>query len=234
MAYRSLDKNLGQPIFIVGCARSFTSMIGEMLHKSGVFGGNIGGTINEHNPNGMFENTAIRNKVVKPYLRKIGADPRGQKPLANSAKCYSDKTIRESTIKILHDQGLKPNQMWYYKEPKLCMVWRAWEEQFPEARWIIVKRRLSDIAHSCMNTRFLTEYNKIDGWLKWAARHEKALNDIRFKANKAFEIWPERALCGHFSEVREMFSFLDIELKSDVVRGCINKEYWHYGSDQNR
>jgi hypothetical protein len=234
MAYRDLEKNLGQTIFVVGCARSFTSMIGEILYRSGIFAGRIGGTKNPHNPNGMFENLDLREKVVKPYLRKHGFDPRGQKPLVNYNKHYPDNTIRSETIKILYSQGLKPGQSWFYKEPKLCMVWRAWNENFPNAYWVVVKRRLSDTAISCFNTRFLTAYNNSEEWFAWAAKHELALNALKSEVENVFEVWPEKILCGHFSEVRALCSFLGVAFRHKNISKCVNKKAWHYGANTNR
>ena len=69
-------------ILITGCARSGTSMIAGIINMCGAFAGDTSGP-NRYNQKGMYENAKIRNSIVKPYLREIGMDPKGQFPLPN-------------------------------------------------------------------------------------------------------------------------------------------------------
>ena len=68
------------PIIITGCARSGTSLTAGIVNLSGAYGGDMHGP-NKYNARGMYENKSIKEVLDKPYLRSIGADPKGQKPL---------------------------------------------------------------------------------------------------------------------------------------------------------
>ena len=59
------------PILITGAARSGTSMTAGNIHKCGAWGGDMAGST-RYNRKGMFENTEIRNTMVKTIMKSIG------------------------------------------------------------------------------------------------------------------------------------------------------------------
>ena len=140
------------PIIIVGCARSGTSMTAGMINICGAFGGMMFGPSQEAQK-GMFENKRIRNDIVKPYLSKIGCDPMGQKPLPNNRQVFevSQPEVdawRNNVQAIMTDEGYKEGE-WFVKCPKSALVWYIWHRAFPDARWVIIKRNHEDLATSC-------------------------------------------------------------------------------------
>ena len=61
---------ISPPILLTGCARSGTSLTAGIVNLCGAFGGIMSGP-NRNNAKGMFENSKIRNTIIKPYLQKI-------------------------------------------------------------------------------------------------------------------------------------------------------------------
>ena len=80
-----------EPILITGAARSGTSLCAGTTNICGAWGGSLSGPT-KYNRKGMFENSEIRNAVVKPYLRRIGCDPMGQDPLPDIKSIKEIKT----------------------------------------------------------------------------------------------------------------------------------------------
>lgn len=95
-----------EPILITGCARSGTSMTAGIFHTCGVWGGVMGGA-NRYNKKGTFENSAIRQSIVKLFLKEIGVDPLGQNPLPDINSLPKVDDWRDRILETLVHQGLE-------------------------------------------------------------------------------------------------------------------------------
>src|SRR3990167_1759798 len=169
---RSFSMNYSDnPIFITGCARSGTSLTAGIIHLCGAFGGKMRRP-NINNQKGMFENIAITQDLVKPFLKSIGADKMGQNPLPDPAKVVLKANIlahqwRQNVISILNSEGYIGDRPFFYKGAKMCLMWEIWHAAFPNAQWIIVRRNKEDIIDSCLRTSFMKAYKDRGGWAKW-------------------------------------------------------------------
>jgi hypothetical protein len=213
------------PILITGCARSGTSLTAGIIHLCGAFGGDMFGP-NKYNQKGMFENKEVRQSVVKPYLRKIGVDPLGQKPLPNNRQVFgigNSEHIewRNRIQEIYKHQGYIDGE-WFYKGAKICLIWLIWHRAFPKAKWIIVRRNREDIANSCMRTAFMRAYTNQKGWLAWVEKHEKRFDEMRQMRLNLFEFWPSRILTGDFLHAEELSNFLELNYNRDLVETFID------------
>src|SRR5690606_36215574 len=115
-------------IIVTGAARSGTSLTTRILQAHGC---HLGSTVN-----GLYENTDVRDGVVKRYLRSIGADPLGQSILADTDNLAYVPGWRK-TVERHFRAFPKP---WAYKCAKATLIWPVWHEAFPDAKWIIVRR----------------------------------------------------------------------------------------------
>jgi len=150
------------PILITGCARSGTSMTAGILDRCGAYGGNLLMGHSRANRKSFYENREIRDNILKPYLMLCGADPLGQKPLPQPQALLPLANLRSKIEQIFKFQGYKDGP-WYYKGSKMCLVWPTFHTAFPEAKWVIVRRRDEDIVYSCMRTAFMRAYRKPEG-----------------------------------------------------------------------
>lgn len=221
------------PILITGCARSGTSLTSGVVFLGGAFGGKLAGP-NSNNKRGMFENTEIRNGIVKPYLRKMGVDPLGQKPLPDIFQVlkhsYDAERVgrwKTKITEIMKTHGYKEGP-WFYKGAKLCLIWPLWYEAFPKAKWIIVKRESKDIAASCMRTGFMRAYNSESGWMEWIETHLNRFEEMKTqKGLNVFEIWPQKMIEGDLTEIRECITkYLGMEWKEKEVLNFIAPALW--------
>lgn len=212
------------PTLITGCARSGTSIVAGCINICGSFGGNLSGP-NKYNAKGMYENSFIRDHVEKPYLRSIGMDPLGQHPLPDTNSLAIPANWRRTIHSVVEREGYAGGS-WYYKGAKACLIWPIWNYAFPNAKWIIVRRRSADIAQSCLNTAFMRAYKDYDGWIKWINHHEKKFVEMIEAGLNVKMIWPERIVKGNYEQLYEVIEWLGLTWKSKEVIDFIELKLW--------
>jgi len=220
-------KGVPPPILITGCPRSGTSLTAGIIDLCGAWGGEcVPG--NRDNPRGFFENWPIKRDLVKPYLRSIGADDRGQKPLP-PRKLEPVPWWREAVVDSIVDQGYNINvgSVWYVKEAKACLMWQVWHHAFPDATWVIVRRRAETIARSCLATGFMRAYSDFAGWMRYVKEHEARFEIMKAAGLKYIEVWPERAVRGDLLEFESLITRLGLQWDAAAVKEFIMPEVWH-------
>lgn len=173
-------------IIVTGCPRTGTSMVAGILHLAGAFVGDTGKPT-QYNAKGFFENLRIREEVIKPLLRKLGIDDKGQDILnapyefpADVVKEHADG-IRRSVLAIFKEEGWDESgfQSWLIKEPKITLVWQFFREAFPCAVWVTTNRYVTDTVEECLQTPFLKFFKDRDGWRKWVTAYRIRLDKLR-------------------------------------------------------
>jgi hypothetical protein len=211
-------------VLITGCARSGTSMTAGILHMHGLFCGSTCGA-NRYNRKGMFENTAIRNGIVKPYLSLMGCDPMGQNPLPDTANLHPFKSLRKEMLDVLSKQGWD-GQDWMYKGAKMCLFWPVLHEAFPKAKWVIVRRADDEIVNSCMKTAFMRKRTTPEEWQEWIDHHKRCFNEMHECGLDIFELWPSKFVYGDLSELHELIDWLGLEWNQQAVDDFIEPKFW--------
>lgn len=224
---------VNSPILITGCARSGTSMTAGIIDLSGAWGGETSGS-NKNNRKGMFENTRIRNHLVKPFLQSLGVDPLGQDPLPDIEECklVSGEAVlnfRKRVFKIIIDQGYRGEEQWYYKGAKLCLIWPLWHRMFPHAKWVIVRRKSEDIISSCLKTSFMKAFTKEEGWLKWVDHHKDRFLEMGKEGLDIQHVWPQKMIDFDLGEIGKVIANLGITWNQDKVQDFIEPSYWSGG-----
>ena len=221
------------PTLITGCARSGTSMTAGVIFLSGAKGGDMFGPT-RFNPRGMYENKIIREGMVKPYLRSIGADPMGQKPLPDLQRVWADANCAEtvgawrSNIQaLMRAQGVGEDEPWAYKGAKMCLFWPLWHAAFPDARWVLVRRTDTDIINSCLRTHFMRAYRDALGWQRWVETHKQRFQEMRnaFPMN-IHEVWPEKVIGGAVEIYYNMLEWLGLVPPEDLIEKFIDPVLW--------
>jgi len=226
---------MSSPILITGCARSGTSMIAGTINLCGAFGGDMSPG-NSNNPKGMFENAAIRQRIVKPYLRQMGVDPLGQFPLLDIDNLQIPRNWNKRVTQVFKDQGYKGGP-WMYKGAKMCLFWPVWDYAFPNAKWIIVRRRTGDIVYSCMHTGFMRAFrnltnqkkvgasNEQEGWIWWVNQHLDRFREMIDAGLNCRIVWPERMVDNDFSQMMETIEWLGLKWNDDVL-SFVSPKLW--------
>jgi len=224
-----------EPILITGAARSGTSMVAGVVNICGAFGGSMSGP-NRNNAKGMFENHYIRQQITKPYLRSINADPKGQYPLPDIENLPIPTGWRRRVEQTMVEQGYTDGP-WMYKGAKMCLMWPVWHYAFPNAKWIIVRRKTSDIVNSCMKTGFMNLFardhvreeigveDEREGWLWWVHQHEQRFVEMINEGLNCKVVWPERMVEGDYSQMYEMLDWVGLDWSSEVTE-FIEPKLW--------
>lgn len=238
------NNNMPQPILITGAARSGTSMVAGVINMCGAFGGLMSGS-NKNNEKGMFENARIRNQILKPYLRNLGVDRLGQYPLPDINKMPIPSDWRIQIERIIKMEGYSSGP-WMYKGAKMCLTWPVWHYAFPDAKWIIVRRRTGDIVNSCIKTNFMRAFQRQQfreaigvkteqaGWLWWVHEHEKRFVEMINEGLNVKVIWPDRMVSGNYSQIYETIEWLGLKWNDKVVKilEFVDPKLWHSRKSQ--
>lgn len=223
------------PILITGAARSGTSLVAGAINLCGAFGGNMSGP-NRNNLRGMFENAVIRNNLTKPHLRDIGVDPMGQYPLPDVGNMTIPLDWRSRVERVMLDEGYV-NGQWFYKGAKMCLTWPIWNYHWPDAKWVIVRRRSGDIATSCCKTGFMRAFVnrhgqkavgvscERDGWLWWVEQHLERFREMMDAGLNIKVVWPERMISGNYQQLYETIEWLGLKWNSEVLN-FIDPKLW--------
>lgn len=221
------------PIFITGCSRSGMSMIAATINLCGAFGG-------EMSKRGRYSNDIIREDLVKVHLKTIGADPEGQYPLPimNIVQYNWAWNVK----KIMEWEGYKDGP-WMYKDSRLALMWRIWHNAFPNAKWIIVRRRTGDVIQSCVKTGYMKAFKNPDickavnvkteeeGWLWWVHQYEKYFIEMTETIVNCKQMWPERMLNGDYQQIKEVCEWVGLPWKDEAL-GFIDNLLWRSGKKE--
>jgi hypothetical protein len=232
------------PIIITGCARSGTSIIAGAINLCGAFGGIMFGP-NQNNQKGMFENTRIRGELIKPYLKQLGADPMCQYPLPDPERITIPVDWRSKVQQIMVDQGYKDGP-WMIKEPKIGVHWQVWHHAFPDAKWVIVRRRTGDIVNSCMKTNFMRAFSRPEnqravgvkdereGWIWWVNQHVERFVEMHVTDEDGPNckvIWPHRFVNRDYKPLHELMEWLGLEVSDKEawkkIFDFVDPRLWH-------
>lgn len=215
---------MNAPILITGCARSGTSMTAGIIHAGGAFGGKLLGP-NQWNAKGMFENVEIREKIVKPFLTLNGADPLGQDPLPDPTRLIKVENWRSKIEMMMKFQGYKYGP-WFYKCAKACLFWPTWHEAFPDAKWVVVRRKDEDIIYSCLRTGFMRAYRTPVGWQGWIDVHKTRFQEMHESGMEIREVWPTKFVEGDFTEIKEVIAWLGLKWQEEFALQFVDSSLW--------
>lgn len=194
------------PIFVTGIERSGSSIIAKIINMCGAFTGQT---------TEMMENKALKRLVDTYYVYDLKLPIFGQKPLPNTQQLKVPMDWKEKVDTLLEKQEY--TSPWMYKSNRLAQIWPVWNHAYPNAKWIIVRRRTGDIIQSCMKTGFMNAYVDQEGWKEWVRTHEKLFVEMIEAGLNCKVVWPERMVVGDYSQIYEMLDWLGLEWNEGIV-----------------
>lgn len=206
---------MSSPIIISGVPRSGGGIIAQILDKVGVYSGGI-------DKSNSFENTHLQRSVIYPFFTSINADVRGQYPLPTN---YSIDT--EWRYKIEEALDIPINGNWFIKDSKALLIWKQWYAAYPDAKWIIVRRRTGDIINSCLHTSYMDAFNNesvrasinvetiSQGWRWWVHQYEERILEMVDSKHIGI-IYPERILNGDLVQLYETLYWANVPITKEL------------------
>ncbi len=208
--------NSDRPILITGTPRSGKTMIAGVLEICGVFAGET---------DRMLENISVRDTVLRKYLLRQAADPNGLRPLPETKHLNIPGGWKEGIDNIMEKEGYKTEQRWMFKSSKIALTWPVWHYAYPEARYVIVRRRAGDIIQSCMKTDYMRAYEDEDGWKDMIHQYEGKLAEMLNEGLNCKVIWPHRMVNGDYSQIYELLDWLGLQWKTEILTH-IDPKFW--------
>jgi hypothetical protein len=164
-------------------------------------------------------------------------DKLGQCPLPNIEKLFIPTDWKSRVEQVMLAQGYQDGP-WFYKGAKMCLTWPVWHYAFPNAKWIIVRRKTSDIINSCLRTSFMRAFSIPDiqkkvgantekeGWLWWVHQHEQRFIEMMTEGLNCKIVWPDRMVRGDYQQMMETIDWLGLKWNSEVLN-FIDPKLWH-------
>ncbi|MEJ8571238.1 sulfotransferase [Microbaculum marinum] len=204
-------------IFITGCARSGTSLTAKILRAHGCWLGEPAEV------NVLYENVVVRDGILKPYLRWVGADPLGQGVLPDTDLLPLKPGFQEAIAEVFAGKP-EPHA---YKDAKIALVWQAFAFAYPEAKWVLVRRVAEKIIDSCVRTPFMAAHGSDRrAWARWVFEHERRFDRMKATGLDLIETWPADYIRDP-EAFRPVAEHCGLEFKSASVEAAVDRGVWH-------
>lgn len=203
------------PIFVLGAARSGLAMTARIIEAAGAWGGICWGSNRAE-----MNNREIQTSLIEPYLRLCGADPKGQWPLPDGGSLLTVGNLKQRMEHLMVGQGYmrqKEGTQWFLKDHRLALLWPAFHEAFPGARWVLVRRERDAVVNSCMNTTYMNRIHTEDGWCWWYDFYRARLDEIQQQSwLDSYEVWPTKYVDGDTAEIHGVIDGLGLNWCDDL------------------
>lgn len=192
------------PIVVIGCARSGTSMTAGLFAQHGCWTGRCK-PADEHNARGYYENLDLKRELLQRWGR---LKKRGE--FAEPAPDF-----RPAVEAILTGSGYDGGP-WVVKHGSL--YWPAWDDFDPT--FVCVYRQPESIMASAREFGAYMTREAIcltHGAMEWAIQHA---GGIRVDA--------ERLIAGDYTQVERAFHAADLGFDPRIADGWIDGQLWHH------
>jgi len=196
-----------EPILLMTCPRSGSSMTAGLFHVHGVWAGTCRPG-DEWNPKGHFENLPVKNLIKKQWHRSIVNKGVLAKRLPG---------FREAVETAIRGDGYDGGK-WLWKGSAL--YWPAFFEFDPT--WITVRRNRESTVRSCIRSGMLDSRRTgetID-------IHHRVMDELN--ARGAVEVRTDELVAGEYSSLERALDRCGIEMDREKVRQWIDPGAWHY------
>jgi len=180
------------------------------------------------NPKGFFENRKLRENVVKPILNNLDCDPLGVLKLPGLDDLPPYPGLKKYVTDIITHEGYQADRLWAFKDAKLTLLWPLFQEAFPDASWVIVKRNIDSIVKSCLNTSFMVQHSDNPGlWYAWTEQYTQRLMRLVQTVDNCYEIQSEDLIDNKYQTLQAVIEKLDLKWDRSAIEKFICRDYWH-------
>jgi hypothetical protein len=202
-----IDKNNISPILIVGMHNSGTSILAEIIHKSGIFLGNN----MEHYESHLF------SIYINDLLIMKGDKNWSNLPILSIDEVMSYRKtigpfIKKHWMADYMQWGYDGISKWGIKDPRLCVLLPLYLDIFPEAKVVHIRRNPDDVAASlCQrDKRGVGKLDNFDHWRKLTLDYTERVIEYSNVAHAYHEIKYEEFCTNRKPVTKALFKFLNI------------------------
>jgi hypothetical protein len=140
----------------------------------------------------------------------------------------------------LCDEKIPESMPFLFKYSGIAQMWPVWHLYYPNAKWIIVRRRTGDILNSLVETAYMSRFkdakniklvnatNEKEAWLYWIHCYEDLFRDMIATNSLNYRVvWPERMRDGDFDQMKEVVDWCGLKWNEEVVstmQNLLNKK----------
>lgn len=202
-----------EPIFITGVERSGNSIIARILDMCGVWSGVC---------NNMFE-----NKVITEFNREILSQHPISMPEIETLQIPINWRKAINGV-LVAQHGIERH--WMVKHSGLACLWPIWNYAYPNAKWLIIRRKTGDVVTSCVKTGYMKTFKdpvirgeflfetEEEGWLWWIHQYEERFRNMIEAGLNCRVIWPERMVTGDYTQIYETIQWLGLKWNPNIPK----------------
>ena len=140
----------------------------------------------------------------------------GQKVDHKTKNLHIEENWRENIETIMKRQGYSDGN-WVIKSNLVIPMWPVWYNAFPNAKYIIVRRRTGDIVNSCIKTGYMNAYSDRNGWIHMCRQYIEKMAEMMDQILDHKIVWPHRMAYGDYSQIWDILEWTNTPWKTDIL-----------------
>ncbi len=225
---RNIDRfeDHAQPIIVTGVPRSGVSIIASLLRAFEAWPGD--GEIRGRES----YNNEVRNRIVRPFFRGIRSNLIGRgNTLLTTDQCRDVKDTvapvwRRRILHLIHGKGYAGGP-WLYWGADACLAWPIWNEAFPGAHWVIVRRETDAIVNACIMTKYVRDV--VSDIPEWVDSYLTQIDRLQTGTESSRECWPGSVYSGKLDTARTLVTRLGMNWNDDTANDALSPALWASG-----
>lgn len=219
------------PIIIAGMYRGGTSLTTAAFALSGAWTGyTMPG--NKFNPKGYFENEAFKS-LIHLMIEISGYNDSDDLPPENLPALRPVSRLHHILETLMLAEGYNGGP-WVIKNPKVPFFWQYFDQIFPKAKWILVRRNLDKVAESMGRVNVLSvpmKYGQLnqEDLRKVARGYDLRLDAVKrgIPSDRLRELNSEDVASEDFSKLRDIVEWAGLEFNEEAVSDFVEPSYFH-------
>lgn len=210
-----LEAQLPPPVLVVGMHNSGTSILAEVLHRSGVF---LGANMPHHES--FFFSVLINDRLIMGEQQGWARLPLMPVDQVMQYRDTAGEFARRHWIADYLQYGYDGKSPWGIKDPRLCVLLPMYLDLFPGARVVHIRRNPDDVAASlCRRRKYgVGKLDDFEHWKQLTLAYTGRVLEYAEQAVAYHELEYD-AFCTRSEEItRELFAFLALDFTSDTEK----------------
>jgi hypothetical protein len=210
----SVTCNLPEPVLIVGVHSSGTSIVSEILHRSGLFL-----RANERHYESRFFSIFVNDILIMGGKGNWSRLPIMDIETVMSFVETVGMFVRKYWIADYLQWGYDGVSQWGFKDPRLCVLLPLYLEIFPKAKVVHILRNPDDVALSLCNTPKggVVKKHPFSYWKKFIKVHTGRVLKYADKCHAYHRLTYEDFCRKSVETTKLLFDFLDLEFTEHTV-----------------
>jgi hypothetical protein len=126
-------------------------------------------------------------------------------------------------------QVIETERVWFVKSSEAALMWPVWATAYPNAKWVVVRRKTGDVVQSCIKTAHMTLMknakvreelgvkDEAEGWLWLIHQYEQRFVEMIQAGLDVKVMWPQRMVWGDFQQVHQLLGWTGLRWQSEVL-----------------